>query len=81
MFMLLHIYICSIPLFNSPQATNMISSRDLHSADKDTPAYLLTYRITAGPHQGYIEHQDDSGSAAFSFTQGRAGDILGEGII
>jgi len=52
------------------QATNLITKKELLTADPDTDDEQLIYEITTGPKNGYVENKLKPGTTVTTFTQG-----------
>lgn len=53
-----------------PQATNLITKKELLTMDPDTDDSQLVYEVTTEPKHGFLESKQKPGSAVTTFTQG-----------
>lgn len=57
-------------MFNVPQATNLISKKELLTMDPDTDDGQLVYEVTTEPKHGFLENKMKPGNPISTFTQG-----------
>lgn len=58
--------LCVMP----PQATNLITKKELLTVDPDTDDGQLVYEITSEPKHGFLESKLKPGTPISTFTQG-----------
>lgn len=53
-----------------PQATNLITKKELLTVDPDTDDEQLIYEVTTAPRHGFLESKLKPGNPVTTFTQG-----------